>query len=72
MNIIRVIKWRRMTWVKYEASHRSDENAYKMLVAKLKREETIWENNFEVDVEYDRRVSNGLIWLSMGTSGHLL
>jgi hypothetical protein len=35
-NIIRVIKSRRMTWVGNEARHMTDENAYKILVAKLR------------------------------------
>jgi hypothetical protein len=78
--IIRMIKSRRMRWVKHVARMGETKNAYRMLVGKpkgkrpLRRPRSRWLDNIKIDLREreDRMVRTGSIWLRIGTSGGLL
>jgi hypothetical protein len=79
-SIIRIIKSRRMRWVRHVARMGEKRNAYRILVGKpegkrpLGRPRRRWVANIKMDVREreDGMEWIGLIWLRIETSGGLL
>jgi hypothetical protein len=75
-NIVRVIKSRRMRWVRQEAGMRERRGAYRVLVGKtegkrpLGRPRRRWQDNIKMDLQrVGWRAWTGLLWLRIGTGG---
>jgi hypothetical protein len=75
---IRMIKLRRMGWIRHVAYMNDTRNAYKVLVRKhvgkrpLETSRHRWEDNIKTGVKYVRRLWTVCIWLRLETSGGLL
>jgi PAS domain-containing protein len=79
LNIIRVIKSRRMRWADHVARMKETRNAYTMLVVKPDGEKPVgrprrwWEYVLEwILGECGEKVWTGFIWMRTGTSGRSL
>ena len=78
-NIIRVIEWRRMRWVRHEACVGARRGVYKFLVGtpeekrQLGRPRHKRKNNIKMDLrEMGCGAGNGVIWLRIGTGSGVL
>ena len=79
LNIIRVIKSRRLRWVGHMAHMGEKSNAYRVLVGKPERKRPLlryrcrWKDNIKMYLTVkDGTAGTGFIWLRIGTSNRLL
>jgi hypothetical protein len=76
LNVIKIIKSRRMRWAGHEARIGENRNPYKLFVRKpegkkpLGRPRHTWVNNIKMDL--GEKGWGGVDWLRIGTSGELL
>ena len=81
LNIIWVIKSKRMRWVGHAAHMGERRGAYRVLVGKPQRKRPLgrpryrWEDNIKMDIQelgWGGGAWTGLVWLRIGTGGGLL
>jgi hypothetical protein len=78
LNIVRVIKSRRMRWAGHVARMGEGRNVYRVLVGRsegkrpLGRHRPMWEDYIKLELRYESMWRTGFSWLRIGSSGGLL